>query len=324
MFHADGYLVRIQPGTVNAFEGGLKTLAEVGPGTWVRYEGVRDDTGMLTASKAVFYPAGTHKVFSAMGPRKAKLTPDYQPVTNDSLLDADGHFMDLHAKVRFSDAGGLCGWHRVPADQALQERVERVGMRVVPEYQKQLPPDTPARISFRFYAVANDKIRSSFACNNGLVLVPKNVVDRLESDDQLAAVLADAVAFNLHRQLVELGPYDWAAIGTTALMVTPPLEPGALIGGEVVNAVVGHEAEVALDQTCARIALQLISDAGYDPWQAPEAWRLLAPKHLSRNLDLLKYPSRSSYQLGILNLQYKKTTTAAQAKVQADVPIVPR
>jgi hypothetical protein len=62
------------------------------------------------------------------------------------------------------------------------------------------------------------------------------------------------------------------------------------------------------------MALGFMADAGYDPWQAPEAWRLLAPKKLPANTSHLKYPSQAGYQLAILNLIYKKSapTNAAE------------
>jgi hypothetical protein len=63
-----------------------------------------------------------------------------------------------------------------------------------------------------------------------------------------------------------------------------------------------------MEEQRGRVALSLMEDAGYDPWQAPEAWRLLEPKKLPADLNSLKYPNRSGYQLGILNLQYSLTT----------------
>jgi hypothetical protein len=89
-----------------------------------------------------------------------------------------------------SDAGGICGWHRFPANIALQARVSRVGLSLVPAYQKQLADDSPSKIYFRFYAVDEASIRSDLSCNAGLILVPKQVVERLQNDDQLAALLA--------------------------------------------------------------------------------------------------------------------------------------
>jgi len=55
-----------------------------------------------------------------------------------------------------------------------------------------------------------------------------------------------------------------------------------------------------------RVALELMAEAGYDPWQSPEAWRLVAPGKLPADIGTLKYPDRSGYQLSILNRMYKK------------------
>jgi hypothetical protein len=66
-----------------------------------------------------------------------------------------------------------------------------------------------------------------------------------------------------------------------------------------------------MQQQRGRVALSLMADGGYDPWQAPEAWRLLTPKHLPANLSALKFPARSNYQLEILKLQYKTATAVA-------------
>jgi len=39
------------------------------------------------------------------------------------------------------------------------------------------------------------------------------------------------------------------------------------------------------------MALALMADAGFDPYQEPEAWRLLAPERLPKDLTKLKDPS---------------------------------
>lgn len=308
--YADGYRIRIHtPATAVTFSGALKSLDDVGPDTWIRYEGMRDETGAVVARRAEFYPAGTRKAFTTLGPRKSKRAPDYQAVKQDSLLDADGHFVNPRTKVRYSDAGGPCGWHRVPADAALQERVERVGMRLVPAYQKELAQDSPSRIPFRFYAVAEDKVRSVFACNTGLVLVPKNVVERLENDDQLAAVLADGVAFNLVRQ--QTTAVDALEMSTEVAAGFAGGAPGMWAAGPAAGAVIGRERMLRLERQCARIALQLMSLGGYDPWQAPEAWRRLGPRDMPQDGQALEYTREGKYQLGILNAQYKRAGVAS-------------
>lgn len=302
LFDADGYRIRVQPGTVTAFSGSLNTLVDVVPGTWIHFDGARDNTGVILARRAEFFPPGTRKSLTAMGPTKAKQAPDYQPVTRDSLLDANGRLVNPHTKVRLSDAGGPCGWHRVPADPPLQERVERIGIGLVPAFQKQLPHGSPSRIPFRFYVVADGKVRSAFTCNFGLVLVPRNVVERLQNDDQLAAVLADPVAFNLQRQLVTTSALDLVADGAE-IAATISL-PAGYIAGEAIEGIVDHETEVRLQREIARIALQLLAESGYDPWQAPEAWRLLSPKEAPQDVRSVAYTPEGNYQLSILKLQY--------------------
>ena len=63
------------------------------------------------------------------------------------------------------------------------------------------------------------------------------------------------------------------------------------------------------------MALALMADAGVDPWQAPEAWRRVAPKVLPKDWETVKFPSRGGYQLGILNLQYSRGKAAAAASI---------
>lgn len=317
LFHADGYRIRVESGTVTAFSVSLKTLSDVLPGTWVHFEGVRDDTGVLVASKAEFFAPGSRKLLTSIGPRKVNQAPDYYSVTRDGLLDADGHFISPHTKVRLSDSGGPCGLHKVPADSRLQERVERIGMRLVPEFQKQLPLDSPSRIPFRFYAIADDKVRSAFACNMGLVLVPKNVVERLQNDDQLAAVLADGIAFDLQRQLVTLTPLDLVAGGSEVAALIPFLFPAGYVAGEVAEGIVDYEKEAKLRREFARMALQLVADADFDPWQAPEAWRMLAPKDSPKDIQTLQYTPEGKYQLSILKLQYKRDNSGPSAMLPA-------
>jgi hypothetical protein len=68
----------------------------------------------------------------------------------------------------------------------------------------------------------------------------------------------------------------------------------------------GDNAETVMQKERLRIALALMRDAGFDPWQAPEAWRFIEPKKLPSNLATLEYPDSSCYQIQILNLQYAR------------------
>jgi hypothetical protein len=205
----------------------------------------------------------------------------------------------------------------------MQARVRRVGMSVVPSFQKQLADDDTAKIHFRFYAVEETEIRSALSCGEGLILVPRQVVERLKNDDQLAAVLADGVALDLQflsaKLVMEIREFESAKIATEILNdFVPKVYFASLIGGKVV----GNRIEVQMQEQRGRIALSLLNSAGYDLRQAPEAWRLLEPKRLPKDSNSLKFPNRSWYQFGILNVQYATSGVASTptATVQANTP----
>jgi Domain of unknown function (DUF5666) len=309
VFEADGYRILVTSATEVKLTGTLKTLADVGANVWLRYEGKRDGSGSLVASRAEFITAKYTRakaiedvaVYGSNAKPGAAAAQQTVMPGQESLIDANGNLVSVRTKVRLNQAGGPCGWHKVPPDELLQERVRRVGLRVVPSYQNSLKSDDPARIPFRFYAIDDAQARSELSCSEGLILVPIQVVDRLKKDDQLAAVLADGVAFSLQWQESRL------FIGATHIFLggDPPLYMGLGVSGYATGALMLHELNKSLVEQRERLALSLMADAGYDPWQSPEAWRLVVPKSLPKDLSSLKYPTRSGYQLGILNMQYR-------------------
>jgi hypothetical protein len=296
VFQADGYHIRIASTTVAKFAPGLKTLADVGTNTWLHYEGSRGHGGVVLATQVSFVKA---KQFKVRPPEPGTLPA--QP----SRIDSSGKLVSVHTKVRLSDAG-RCGWHKVVMDKAMQERVRRVGMKVVPEYQRQLPDDSPSKIHFRIYVVDEPGFREDIECTEGLILVPLQVVERLANEDQLAAIMANGVAYSMEMQSSELYKEALELQGATmagylAGGFVSGVDTGIFAGSQVVS----HVILKRMQEQAGRIALTLMADAGYDPRQAPEAWKLLAPKNLPKDLSTLKYPSRAEYQLDILRLDGK-------------------
>jgi hypothetical protein len=318
VFEADGYHLRIPAGATIKFAGDLKSLEDIGPNVWVKYTGLRDANGDLVASQAEFAPARLSRTKALIeagaygtnpnAPKFAKLAVQQSgAIAEDKLIDANGRMVSTRAKIRFSDSGGWCGWHRVPADQVLQARVLRVGMSVVPAYQKDLQPNNPWKIPFRFYAVDDKDNRFALACNDGLILVPRQVAERLKSNDQLASVIAVAVAYNLMRQSARLDSRDYLLLGVEVASVVPYVSVGSLgmyAGADAAAFGLSHEMIVQLQEECERMAIAITAEAGYNPWQAPEAVRLLAPKELPADTRQLKYPNQAGYELAFLHLQY--------------------
>ncbi|MGB6193825.1 MAG: hypothetical protein WBF42_15255, partial [Terracidiphilus sp.] len=273
VIQADGYRIRLTADSQVSFHGNLKSIADVGMGTYVRFEGKRDDSGDVVAARAKFFSvkSGVKK------PDPGQLR-DNVPF-KESLIDSKGNFMPLHEKVRMSDAGGWCGWHKVSADPSLQARVQRVGVSLVPMYQKQMAQEQAAKIHFRFYVVEEREIRSELVCSPGLILIPRPVLERLGNDDQLAAVLADGIAFSMQSIRAEEDALKGVLeVGEDAAWFVDPIAALAVAG---TLGAVSYEINLRLEKERGRIALTLMTDAGYDPWQAPEAWRLLGPKHSS-------------------------------------------
>jgi len=316
VYQADGYRIRITSSTDLTFGGELKTLADVGANTWIRYKGKRDEGGVLVAAQAEFVPAKAEK-FKGIFQRAGMAAKQEQVPSQGALIDANGNLQSQGAKVRLSQAGGECGWHKVPGNQAQQDRVLRLGMSLVPTYQKQMAAADPLKISFRFYVVDEDKIRSDLFCEEGLILIPKQMLERLKNDDQVAALLADGIAFNLQRQSAKLFVENGEVLGAEIAFAFVRA-PGVSLAADAGGAVVEHKIYVKMEEQRGRMALTLMADAGYDPWQAPEAWRLLDKKTLPKDLDSLKYPSCSGYQLGILNLQF---SPARHASGSAGAPV---
>jgi hypothetical protein len=311
VFEADGYRIRIAQGTQVRFKGRLRSLADVGTSVLVRFEGKRDNTGDLVADKAEFTVVDPNKFGSVPAPVGQKPVP-----SGGAIMGVDGKLESPHAKVRYQESGDFCGWFRVPDNPALQERVRRVGMRLVPASQKQLPADSPFKIDFRFYAVDQPDFHTDLFCTAGLVMVPKQVVERLETDDELAAVLADGIAANFQMPLTRFLANDTLSVSTKMGEVSALIALGnlasakstAIFSGVGIGlAIAEDEIEVRIEEQRDRMALALLADAGYDPRQQPEAWRLLTPRKLPKDMSRLPYPSRCGYQLSILNLQYGKS-----------------
>ena len=301
VFRADGYVMRVNSQTRVNFSGEISALNQVGTNIWVRYVGLRDDKNEIARTWAEF---GKPK----MKPRKPDPKGLLAQVTTfppGSIIDFDGSFRtdgNDRNKHKIVDEGGACGWYPVWPEAALQQRVQRIGFSVIPQYQRDLPADDPAKVPFRFYVVEQQDIHLELGCGkDGLVLVSVDAVERLENDDQLAALLADEVAGQLltHGERVIMDT-DWAGIGVVFG-----------VSGMVTAGVIGHEMQRKILEQRGRMALGYMADAGYDPWQAPETWRLLGPADRPKNLAKLKYPARSKYELGILELEYPRPGKAA-------------
>jgi hypothetical protein len=299
VFRADGYTIQIPASAATSFHGDVHNLHEIGANTWLHYKGKLDSHGVLQASVADFV---------STKPKRVKIVNGVENF-GISLVPPD---FTQHVAGRVKLGRGRT-WHAIPADRALQDRLQRIGMKLVPSFQRSLPDDHPGKIKFRFLAIEDKKLHSFFCSSRGgLILYPRHLVERMQNDDQLAAALAIPVAVVLQRQGISKEMRQWPAVrdqlSTLGLYAAMPL--AASVPLDLMGALPDRQISRRMEQQVGRIALSLTADAGYDPWQAPKAYRLLAPKELPKDMANLKYTDLSEYLLGILNLAYRPASAA--------------
>ena len=323
---ADGYRIRVTTATEINYPKDIKSAADVRAGMWVLYEGKLDQSGHLVAGKIRFLQQERaiekqgqvatdpiHPLETPQMPANTVLTAKDDAPPPGNVFCQTGSQQIVGEEILFGNpTSRLYGYdvYKISKDRALQSRVRRIGMSMVPAYQKRLTTDDPSKIEFLFCAVDNparEVITSLEVAEQGRILVSAQLASRFKNDDQLAAVLADGIAYALHQKppfVIDVNQSTLAAGAGAASVVFVPITGGA--ASVVVGSIYRHEIEVAEREQRWRVALQLMADAGCDPWQAPEAWRLARPGKLPADTSTLKYPDQSDYQFGILNLMYKK------------------
>lgn len=308
VFQADGYPIRISPSAQVGFHGAVHTLADVGPNTWLHYEARRGSDGVLVASTAVFF---------TVPPKRGKIVNGVE----DVRMQYEPPDFDKHKDGRVM-LGAVGTWYPLPADHALQDRVARVGLSLVPALQRDLADSDPGKIHFHFYVVEDPKLRYWVASPRGaLILFPKHLLDRFANNSQLAAVLGEAVAYVVQRQgtsnLMSQRKAVGDELGTLAVYGLSPLVGSVL---DLAGALPDKKVVDMLTEQRGRLLLAMMSDAGYDPWQAPEAFRRISVKEMPNDITLVKYPDFSGYLLGVLTLQYGKTGDPATGPANAAAP----
>jgi len=313
VFRADGYSFRVTPQTALHLSKRLTKLGDVTAGVWVRFEGHPDAAGTIIAAKAHFlkFRQSTHKP----DPVAVQITM-FPP---DSKIDAYKGFATGEKEFPPDDEGGWCGWYPLVRDEALQEHVRQVGMSVVPQFERDLAENDSARIPFRFYVVDGTGEHKVMFCGKGLILLPMAALRRLHGDDELAAVLGEGVAGEMSAG-VALLPSREVAFEGAAFAASEVLfgAAGGVAGGIAIAAVDARRMEHAR----SRMALALMTDAGYDPRQAAEAWRLLGPMDPPKHPEKVKDSDHSRYLRDFVAAHYSAATPGAEAPKAGEAPAI--
>jgi len=287
LLRADGYPIQISQKTEIAWVAPRQSLADVKAGDWIDYRSKVSESRVLVASWVRIGPDIVRK-----REEKQRANTEFDP----SSVPQSARQSRLSLGIEGMNPKKLAPYQ----DPAMQARLDEIGNKLVPAYQREMPASDPEKIHFRFQLVDSKFFRYALPLASGVILVPHQVVERMQNDAQLAAILADAIA-----SVIEKEAYNWSPTKAklrAAAYATEIAGSGALIAslaGATLAASVGWPDLWAPQEQNLRVSLGLLQDAGYDINQAPMAWWLLAPKK-PKPLWETSMPGDVSYLYGIL------------------------
>lgn len=297
---ADGYRLTLNATTKMHWNEPLASLKDVGTNQWITYTGTQGVDGVVTVDEAEVWQ-------NRVDPDEARMKKkgDFDP----AAVSADKKQSGVARETFGIDP------KKLPAhqDPELQAKVQRIGDRLVPAYQKALPTTDPTKINFRFQVVDSDQLREGWGMESGVVQVPYLALVRLTTEDEMAALLADHVASVIEKQALMNAPANfrlktahWAS--TAGSVAAEMLVPGlgvatGLISGAITGNVASHIETLAAQQS-GRVSLCLLHDAGYKVAEAPVMWWLLAPKK-PKPVAEVDLPAKASDLYGVLGTTWR-------------------
>ena len=292
LVRADGYRILITGKALIVWDAPLHSFADVKAGDWIHYVGTQGADGTVVAEKVRLTPIALRK-----SEEKYRRKSDFDP----SKVPASSQQNILHEAFWGVDYKKIPPAH----DAALQARIEEIGKKLIPAFERNLPDTDPAKIDFRFQLTADSKWREVASVPSGVILIPRVAAERMQNDSQLAALLADGIAGTLER-----GPYRMrGAIRTAAVaayLYDPIYGPGVTAGA---RAIANHKQH----EQSERVALGLMRDAGYDIDQAPVAWWLLSSK-TPKPVSEIPLPRRAAYLYRILGECWNSPDAVAERR----------
>jgi hypothetical protein len=264
LLRADGYLILLNASTKIGFDAPLSTKSDIKTNVWIVYHGKLQSDGVLLADNAIFSA-------NTVVDKEAKLLDknDYDPAAVDPESKqnlARTLFLGIDPK-------------KIPPykDAAMQARVSTIGAKLVPVYQRELPDSDSRKILFKFQLVDEKRWKDAITLPTGIILIPYQLIERLQNDSQIAALVADNMATAIEKQAYRMSPAMHAMIAANlASSAVGIAVPGVGLVTSVATYTRTKSMMTDLMNQSGRVSLGLLHDAGYDINQAPVAWWRLA------------------------------------------------
>jgi len=243
----------------------LESLDQIGPNTFMTYEGLRQLDGSIAATRLEF-------VRNDMEKGESRLWKELEPKVKES-----GFAESKPGELKIRNVGKF----KLLPSQEVQNYVQQLGDSLVPAFQKDMPANDPNKIHFRFYVV-DEKQPNAFALANGVVVVHSSMFGVVENEAQLAAIVGHEITHTIEKHTWRQLQYHKKKL--MALRIGGAVAAGMGAYGvrditTLVEAAVRNGYSRSLENQADREGLQNMFAAGYDPREAPNVWKAMTRKH---------------------------------------------
>jgi hypothetical protein len=285
LIRADGYRIRINAKTDVSWHAPLSAIGDIKAGDWIEFKGKQGTNGEVTASSASIARDVVTKREQVL-----RTENDYFP---DEVKDSAKEYK-LEKIFYGIDPRRLPPYR----DRAMQVRVERIAIKLIPQFQIDLPDSDPRKVHFRFQLINTTWFRCALALPSGVILIPHQVVEFMQNDSQLAAVLADAIAAVVDKEEYRLQrSKQTAAAMILGGLLVPYGVPVLQIGGMLIC----QQSLAEAQRQTQRVSLGLMHDAGYDIDESPRAWWLLSSRNSQpQPISKIAFPNSVGYRYRML------------------------
>lgn len=162
-------------------------------------------------------------------------------------------------------------------NQELQARVTQIGEKVLASSEAKEAP-----YPFEFHVLADQETVNAFALPGGQVFVTEALINLLQSDGELAGVIAHEIVHVVGRHSAEQAARAQLTEGLTGAAVIAAYDPSnpdsaqsaamAQLIGQTINMKYGRDDELESD----KLGVRYMSDAGYDPRALIRVMQVLA------------------------------------------------
>jgi hypothetical protein len=297
--------------TYTAFSSGIPQS-----NAWVSYQATHTPDGGITTSKLNFWP-------NHIDAKENKFLKLFTPAIN-----TPNYNQNIPGSIRLKNQEIIL----ILPDKTVQDWVAKLGMNLVPQYQKALPDTTATKLHFIFLvthpfwvAYGNDfsstngvlpcdfgrecyygrpkrKILVSdvIAMPNGVILIPDRALAELHDQAQLAALLSYSISSVLQKHAY----YTWL-VNTYPAQTSFDTQKNGWDNVRYFHAFWLQQSEQAI-----RIGIRQMYLAGYDIREAPFAWAVAQGKPVNNPVIDSKHPDKeipwyAAYAFNYISHYYK-------------------